>query len=192
MFGSRRRVKLGLHGPSVVILRKSSILQDRVIAATRTQLSPMTQFSAEPLATATSSRAEPSLDPVAADPSATLIDFDSEDDEFLPGDGSHLKEILADILTVADGDALADFAVSGEVKEAPNPSLHIKSLGAIPLPLTSRDAGIIIALCQEFSPLPAGHVETLRDLPGKNIWELNADQFQLRLVRIRKCRWDDH
>ncbi|KAF2102571.1 hypothetical protein NA57DRAFT_71560 [Rhizodiscina lignyota] len=58
---------------------------------------------------------------------------------------------------------------------SPNPCLHVKGYGLIPLPLTARDAKVI---ARAGSPVPLPVNETAVGRPVCHTWELNNEQFK--------------
>lgn len=68
------------------------------------------------------------------------------------------------------------FATSGHFSSAPNPALSINGIGMIGLPLSDRDAEIIIAAGIQ---APFGHGErTVVNKDVRDTWELQPDQLQ--------------
>lgn len=68
------------------------------------------------------------------------------------------------------------FATSGHFSSAPNPALSINGIGTIGLPLSNRDAEIIIAAGTQ---APFGHGErTVVNKDIRDTWELQPNQLQ--------------
>lgn len=76
------------------------------------------------------------------------------------------------------------FATSGHFPSAPNPVLSIDGIGIVGLPLSSRDAEIIIAAATQ---APFGHGErTVVNTDVRDTWELQPNQ-----VRFLNPAWKD-
>ena len=64
------------------------------------------------------------------------------------------------------------------VQCAVNPGIYVKDVGLVGLPLTGRDARILMGHCHQ-SPFGRG-TETIIDTSVRKTWELDTDQFELR------------
>lgn len=72
--------------------------------------------------------------------------------------------------------ATAFLAFSGQMR-AVNPCISISGLGTVDLPLSERDAELILSLCYQ-TPYGRGS-ETVVDTAVRHTWDLNTDQFEL-------------
>jgi hypothetical protein len=70
------------------------------------------------------------------------------------------------------------FASSGDIPIEVNPCISISGLGTIGLPLSERDARLIMSVSHQ-APYEKSR-EPIVDAAVKQIWEMNADQFELR------------
>lgn len=70
------------------------------------------------------------------------------------------------------------FASSGKCPMEVNPCISISKLGIIGLPLSERDASLILSASHQ-APYGKGS-ETIVNTAVRQTWELNADQFELR------------
>ncbi|KAK5262783.1 hypothetical protein LTR96_011732, partial [Exophiala xenobiotica] len=71
----------------------------------------------------------------------------------------------------------ACFASSGPMRQV-NPCISISGLGTVGLPLSERDAELILGVSHQ-APYGRGS-ETVVDTAVRQTWELNTDQFELR------------
>jgi hypothetical protein len=93
--------------------------------------------------------------------------------------------IQGDIESALEGDFdfRGNFAFSNPAPLAPNPGLHITPLGLIGLPLSLRDARLII---EASSQAPFGHgEETVVDKEVRDTWEIEPKN-----VRFENPKWD--
>lgn len=70
------------------------------------------------------------------------------------------------------------FALFAHLKNPPNPGLHLKNGGTIGLPLSDRDAEVIIA-ASHAAPFGKGE-ETIVDSSVRKTWELSPTDFGIR------------
>jgi hypothetical protein len=70
------------------------------------------------------------------------------------------------------------FALFEQLPNPPNPGLCLKNGGSIGLPLTERDAQVIVA-ASHAAPFGKGE-ETLVDDSVRKTWELSASEFEIR------------
>jgi hypothetical protein len=85
---------------------------------------------------------------------------------------AELEECLSDI------QSSGSFAVFGRLKNPPNPGLYLKKGGPISLPLSDRDAEVIIA-ASHAAPFGKGE-ETIVDTSVRKTWEISPTDFEIR------------
>jgi hypothetical protein len=70
------------------------------------------------------------------------------------------------------------FALFEQLSNPPNPGLHLKDAGLIGLPLSDRDAKIIVA-ASHAAPFGKGE-QTIVDSNVRKTWELSPSDFEIR------------
>jgi hypothetical protein len=85
---------------------------------------------------------------------------------------AELEECLSDI------QGSGSFAVFGRLNNPPNPGLYLKKGGPISLPLSDRDAEVIIA-ASHAAPFGKGE-GTLVDTSVRKTWEIFPTDFEIR------------
>jgi hypothetical protein len=105
--------------------------------------------------------------------------INSSDDEQGHSDvhkvSSHIKLRLDECLQSLT--TTARFASSGPMPQV-NPCISISGIGPVGLPLSQRDAELILSVSHQ-APYGRGS-ETVVDTTVRQTWELNTDQFQVR------------
>lgn len=89
---------------------------------------------------------------------------------------SELKEDLDDCLTNVQSHG--SFALFEHLSNPPNPGLYLKDGGLIGLPLSERDAEIIVA-ASHAAPFGKGE-QTIVDSTIRKTWELSPSDFEIR------------
>ncbi|TFK34835.1 hypothetical protein BDQ12DRAFT_612637 [Crucibulum laeve] len=109
---------------------------------------------------------------------------DEDEDESIVSDGDDLIDDLEAALN-GDFDFKGDYYYASILSQAPNPCLFISGLGLVGLPLSERDAKLIIG-CSVQAPYGQGH-RTLVNTDVRDTWEIEPAN-----IRFANPEWEPY
>lgn len=117
----------------------------------------------------------------SSSPPPLTNNFEESDDEEELCPEEEIKHRLKHTLDCIESAGL--FAYHEQLKDAPNPGLHIEGAGTLAFPLSERDIQTIITASGQ-PPLQDGtHSENTLP-PVRNVWEVSAEK-----LRLNNCSW---
>lgn len=111
--------------------------------------------------------------------------FDSSDseDEGHPTEADVFKGELHQI--IFEVHATGSFATSGIIDSFVNPGISVDPIGIVRLPLSEKDAGILVQASQK-APFGKGN-QTLVDESVRKTWQIDAKKIQLLNPSWQRC-----